>query len=80
MGERWRMWKESWLNDPAFSFRVFVLGILPFALGALPLWLWPAMPVWARNLCWGLIGLGLLIALPGYIGIWRWRWKTFRER
>ncbi len=72
----WQRWKE----EPKFAFRLFLLGTTIFFAGVLPLWLWaPEAKGW-RLALWSLMIGGLLVALVGYIGIWRWRWREFLDK
>ncbi len=70
---------RRWLTEPSFSLKLFIGGLLPFFSGItltfLAKFYWPPL----LDLAWVLIIVGILIALPGYIGIWRWRWIQFKN-
>lgn len=70
---------QQWLNDPKFSLKLFIAGLVPFFLGVLIAFL-EQWGLWQQpRLAWGLMIIGVIIALPGYIGIWRWRWIKFKN-
>jgi len=70
---------RKWLNEPTFSQYLFIVGLIPFFAGFLILYLIDDV-----DSLWALIGRvflygGIVISLPGYIGIWRWRWLQFNN-
>lgn len=70
---------KHWLNNPKFSLKLFVAGLVPFFLGVLIAFL-AQWGLWQQpTLGWALIIIGVVVALPGYIGIWRWRWLKFKN-
>jgi len=52
---------------------------LPFFAGIAIAFLSQQKAIEQMDLALGLIILGVVIALPGYIGIWRWRWIKFKN-
>ena len=70
---------QRWLNQPKFSLKLFIIGLAPFFLGVLIVFLNQSGVLQQPRLGWILIGTGIAIALPGYIGIWRWRWIKFKN-
>ncbi len=73
-------WFHRWLNQPKFSLKLFIIGLLPFFSGVVLSFI---ARIYAPSLLiygWILIIFGVVIALPGYIGIWRWRWIQFKSK
>jgi hypothetical protein len=52
---------------------------VPFFSGVAIAFLTQQKVLQQMDLAWGLIIIGIVIALPGYIGIWRWRWIKFKN-
>ncbi len=70
---------NRWLTEPKFSLKLFIAGLLPFFVGVIVSFIakiyFPQLLIYG----WILIISGIIIALPGYIGIWRWRWVQFKN-
>jgi len=58
---------------------LFVSGLLPFFAGVAIAFLSQQGSLQQMDLAWALMIIGVAIALPGYIGIWRWRWIKFKN-
>ncbi|PIP80211.1 MAG: hypothetical protein COW84_06465 [Gammaproteobacteria bacterium CG22_combo_CG10-13_8_21_14_all_40_8] len=70
---------KKWLTEPRFSLKIFIVGLVVFFIGVSVIFISLNGLASVNTMGWILLSLGILIALPGYIGIWRWRWISFKN-
>ncbi len=70
---------QLWLQDPKFSLKVFVTGLIVFFVGVALIFIGQLNSQLLLTAGWSVLVTGVFIALPGYIGIWRWRWIQFKN-